>query len=133
MTELTAREKITKYCEVKREPGKTGDLLLYGSHKYRMNKTLDKMSDADCDRVLKIMELDAHIVKQVAKGEARTAGRKVTARPEAKPCECGCGAAAGRGSKFRPGHDMKLKSKLRLGAASGNAGAKKELKARGWA
>jgi hypothetical protein len=41
--------------------------------------------------------------------------RKRAARPlgEAKPCQCGCGSLASPGSRFIPGHDAKLKARLK--------------------
>lgn len=45
-------------------------------------------------------------------------------------CEC-CGAAT-RGGKFLPGHDAKMKSRLRAAAKSGDVAAKSELERRGW-
>ena len=129
MTELTAREKITKYCKIEKQPGRGGDLLIYGHHKYRMNRKLDKLTDAECDKVLKLMELDDYIAKR----KIAPVSKKGVINTAPKACECGCGQVTGRGSKFRPGHDMRLKCRLRKLAAGNDAKAKEALKARGWA
>jgi hypothetical protein len=131
MSEMTAREKITKYCQVTKEPGRRGDVLIYGRHKYRMNRILANLSDAECEKVFKVMELEAYIAKHQEQ-VAKAAGRKAKVQLVAKPCECGCGRTAKAGRKFLPGHDAKLHSKLRLCAESGDVKAKAELKARGW-
>lgn len=131
MSELTAREKLGKYCEVKKEPGRRGDVLIYGRHKYRMSRLLANLTDEECVKVVKVMELDDYIAKHQERA-AKAAGRRTTVRLEPQPCGCGCGVMTRPGSKFKPGHDAKLKSKLRLGAKSGDAKAKAELKARGW-
>lgn len=60
-------------------------------------------------------------------------------RPEKRPkkasvgtvlCACGCGGLTGR--EFCPGHDAKLKSRLAVDAAAGDAWAYAELVARDW-
>jgi hypothetical protein len=134
--QLTAREKLAKYCTVTKELGRRGDVLLYGRHKYRMNRLVANLSDEECDKIVKIMELDAHITKQGQKAAVAAGKRNPTPRLAAGPCGCGCGAMTRPGSKFKPGHDMKLKCILRKDAAGGGAKAEKargELKARGWA
>lgn len=45
-------------------------------------------------------------------------------------CEC-CGEAT-RGGRFLPGHDARLKSKLRAAAKTGDVEAATELESRGW-
>lgn len=134
---LTSREKIRKYCQIVKEPQQLGNVLIYGKHQYRMNKTLDELSDADCDRVLAKLNNLWGIEKKAAAGKPTPAKRRVVVSVESKPCECGCKALTRKGSRFLPGHDMKLKSKLRNAVKKGNANAKakakKELKARGWA
>lgn len=52
-------------------------------------------------------------------------------RPSSGQCEC-CGAAT-KGGKFAPGHDARLKSKLRKASKDGDKAAYKELVERGWA
>jgi len=131
MPELTAREKITRYCEVKKEAGRRGDVLIYGSHKHRMSRNLATLTEEECAKVVKVMELDAYIAKHQEKA-AKAAGRKVSAVVEAKPCECGCKAMAKAGRMFLPGHDAKLHSALRKAAEDDDPKAKAELKARGW-
>ena len=138
MTEekLTAREKIVKYCQVTKELGKRGDVLIYGTHKYRMNRLLVNLTEEECDKVLKIMELDAYIAEHQQKAAARVPGCKVAIKLEASPCGCGCGATARPGSRFLPGHDAKLKSRLRKAAAGKGKDAEKaqaELLVLGWA
>jgi hypothetical protein len=135
---LTAREKLAKYCEVQKEQGRRGDVLIYGKHKYRMNRLVANLSDEECEKVVKIMELDAYIANCQEKKAARAPRqKKAVIKLEAKPCECGCGAMARAGSKFLPGHDARLKSALRKRAADGHGTdaklAQKELEARGWA
>ena len=136
---LTSRETILKHCEVKKERGQAGDTLIFGKHRYRMNKLLADHSDAECDRILKNMEKNLNFgayIERVKKGAVSAARRKIVASVESKPCECGCKVLTRKGSRFLPGHDMKLKSKLRNAVKKGNANAKakaqKELKARGW-
>ena len=65
---------------------------------------------------------------------AKAKSKKKASAPAAKgkECECGCGRKASEGSRFLPGHDMKLKSKLIQGAKCGNASAIAKLKANGW-
>lgn len=53
-----------------------------------------------------------------------------TPRSTVGACEC-CGAAT-KGGKFLPGHDARLKSRLRSAAKSGDGDAKTELERRGW-
>lgn len=135
MTELTAREKITKYCQIVKEPGRRGDVLVYGKHRFRMSRLLANLPDDECEKVFKVMELQAHIDK-CQEHAAKIAGRKNVVKVEAKPCECGCGRMARAGSRFLPGHDAKLKSVLRKAAAGEGDRAKTalaQLKARGWA
>ncbi|MFY0571120.1 DUF429 domain-containing protein [Archangium lansingense] len=47
-------------------------------------------------------------------------------------CECGCGEQASRRSRFRQGHDAKLKSRLLAAARAGDANAVEQLTALGW-
>lgn len=51
-------------------------------------------------------------------------------RPATGSCEC-CGEPT-RGGRFIPGHDMKLKARLRKAAQSGDVEAATELEQRGW-
>lgn len=134
--QLTSREKISKYCQVVKKPQQLGCVLVYGKHQYRMNKTLDELSDVDCDRVLGKLNSLWGIEKKAAAGKPIPAKRRIVVSVESKACECGCKVLTRKGSRFLPGHDMKLKSKLRkalkVGNANAKAHAKKELKARGW-
>lgn len=52
-------------------------------------------------------------------------------RPTTGSCEC-CGVPT-RGGRFSPGHDARLKSKLKKRSKSGDKTAYKELVERGWA
>lgn len=52
--------------------------------------------------------------------------------PRATVGECECCGAATRGGKFLPGHDARLKSRLRAAAKSGDDAAKADLERRGW-
>ena len=135
--QMTSREKIRKFCQVVKEPQQLGNVLLYGKHKYRMNKELSELSDVECDRVLGKLNSLWGIEKKAAAGKPTPAKRKPVISIESKACECGCKCLTRKGSRFLPGHDMKLKSKLRKAAEKGNANAKahakKELKSRGWA
>jgi len=130
MSELTAKEKIKKYCTVTKEMGRRGNVLIFGKHKYRMNRPVENMTEDEAANVIKVMELQAYIDKKAAK--AAKAAKATTVRPEPKPCECGCGKLAKSGSKFLPGHDAKLRSRLRKAAECGDAKAKAALSARGW-
>lgn len=51
-------------------------------------------------------------------------------RPTSGQCEC-CGAPT-KGGRFAPGHDARLKSKLRKASKAGDKAAYKELVERGW-
>jgi hypothetical protein len=51
-------------------------------------------------------------------------------RPAVGACEC-CGEAT-KGGKFLPGHDAKMKSRLREAAKQGDMDAQTELERRGW-
>lgn len=51
-------------------------------------------------------------------------------RPAVGACEC-CGEAT-KGGRFLPGHDARLKSKLRKEAKDGSVEARAELERRGW-
>ena len=134
---MTSRQKIKKFCQVVKEPQQLGNVLVYGKHRYRMNKELVEISDADCDRVLAKLNSLWKIEKNAAAGMPTPAKRVAVIAVESKACECGCRALTGKGSRFLPGHDAKLKSKLRkalkIGNANAKAHAKKELKSRGWA
>lgn len=46
-----------------------------------------------------------------------------------KKCECGCGKIVNEGSRFKQGHDAKLRSKL---LNRNDASARKQLAAHGW-
>lgn len=127
---MTAKEQIQKYCQVVKEPGRRGDVLIYGRHKYRMSRLLVNLTEEEAAKVFKVMELQAHIDK--LKSRAEKTGRKAVVKAEAKPCECGCKAMAKPGRKFRPGHDAKLKSQLREAAGNGDKEAQAELKRRDW-
>lgn len=135
--QMTSREKIHKYCQVVKETHQLGNVLIYGKHKYRMNKTVDQLTDAECDRVLTKLNNLWGIEKKAAAGKPIPAKRTAVISVESKACECGCRALTRKGSRFLPGHDMKLKSKLRKAVKGNHAGArdkaKKELKSRGWA
>lgn len=134
--QMTSREKIFKLCQVVKNQNQLGNVLVYGKHQYRMNKTLDELTDIECDRVLGKLNSLWGIEKKAAAGKPIPAKRRIVISVESKACECGCKALTRKGSKFLPGHDMKLKSKLRNAVKKGNANAKakaqKELKARGW-
>ena len=128
--QMSSREKILKYCKVEREPNLMGNVLVYGPRRYRMNLLLDDMTDAQLNKVVGYMRLDAYI----REAEERTSRKRgAVANLDSRPCECGCERMTRRGSRFLPGHDAKLKSALRKAADDGNAGAKKELESRGWA
>ena len=138
---MTSREKILRNCDVVKERGHTGNVLIFGNHRYRLNRLLADHSDAECDRVFKnmdeTMKFGAHIKQREKKKSPAASKRRTVTTTDPKPCECGCRAMTRRGSRFLPGHDMKLKSKLRkatkMGNANAKAHAKKDLKARGWA
>ena len=130
MSELTAKEKIKKYCTVTKEMGRRGNVLIFGKHKYRMNRPVENMTEDEAAAIIKVMELQEYIDKKAAK--ATKVAKATTVRPEPKPCECGCGKLAKGGSKFLPGHDAKLRSRLRKAAERGDAKAKAALSARGW-
>lgn len=53
-----------------------------------------------------------------------------TPRPATGNCEC-CGEPT-RGGRFLPGHDARLKSRLRKASAEGDVEATSELELRGW-
>jgi len=131
VSELTAKEKIKKYCTVTKEMGRRGNVLIYGKHKYRMNRPVENMTEDEAAAAVKFMELQAYIDKKTSK-QATKAAKATTMRPEPKSCECGCGKLAKGGSKFLPGHDAKLRSRLRKAAECGDAKAKAALSARGW-
>jgi len=127
--EMTSREKILKHCEVVKERNHAGNVLIFGKHRYRMNRLLADLTDAECDRVFENIErigLDTR-TKQAEKSVASR--RIAVASVEPRPCECGCRAITRRGSRFLPGHDAKLKSALRK---AGTPEAEKELASRGW-
>lgn len=133
---LTSREKISKLCQVVKNQNQLGNVLVYGKHQYRMNKLLADLTDAECDRVLGKLNALWGVEKKAAAGKPIPAKRIAVVSVESKACECGCKALTRKGSRFLPGHDMKLKSKLKKATKGGNANAKakakKELKARGW-
>jgi len=136
MFELTALEKIRRYTKVEPAGRKLGfgDTLRYGHRKHRMSKLLTAMTDAECERVIKeATGLSAYIAEREKKKTETGDECKTVLSPDPKPCECGCGTMAHADRKFRPGHDMKLKSALRKAAAGGDASAEKELRSRGWA
>ena len=137
---MTSREKILRNCDVVKERGHAGNVLIFGNHRYRLNRLLADHSDAECDRIFKnmdeTMKFGAHIATRTKKKKVVASKRRAVTTTDPKPCECGCEAITRRGSRFLPGHDMKLKSKLRNAVKKGNANAKahaqKELKSRGW-
>lgn len=53
-----------------------------------------------------------------------------TPRPTSGQCEC-CGAPT-KGGRFAPGHDARLKSRLRKASDTGDKAAYKQLVERGW-
>lgn len=133
MSKMTAREKIEKYVEVRPKKGDGfGDVLLYGRRKFNMNRHLSELSDAECEQLIKTAGLGAYIAEQGRRKTGEGNGHKATISPDPKPCECGCGETTRGGSRFRPGHDMRLKSVLRKAAKDGDAKACRELKSRGW-
>lgn len=67
-----------------------------------------------------------------AKAKTKAKAKKAPSSGGGKACECGCGRKASEGSRFLPGHDMKLKSRLIQGAKCGNASAIKQLRDNGW-
>jgi len=128
--ELTSRDRINKFCEVKRR-NKKCDNIIYGGREFRMNRLLENAPDADLDRIIedKDLGIGEFILKAEKSGDVK---KKKVSTLESKPCECGCGETTRPGSRFKPGHDAKLKSVLRKKAGEGDAGAQKELKARNW-
>lgn len=68
----------------------------------------------------------------MAKAKTKSKAKSSSSSEKGKACECGCGRKANAGSRFLPGHDMKLKSKLIQGAKCGNASAIKQLRDNGW-
>jgi len=129
-TAMTSREKILKYCQVIKKPMQLGNVLVYGKHEYRMNKTLDELTDGECNRVLGKLNALWGVEKNATEGKRTPAKRRAVVSVESKLCECDCGEMTRKGSRFLPGHDMKLKSRLRK---AGTPEAKAELKKRGWA
>ena len=136
---MTSREKLLKFCEITKEDNLKGDVLTCDGRRHRMNRTIDELLDQDCDRIFDILKVQSFIdqgARKEAKKKANKAAKVTRVQKEAKPCECGCGAMAKPGSKFLPGHDMKLKSALRKDYHTGNAKAKEkannELTKRGW-
>lgn len=69
------------------------------------------------------------MAKQTATPAAET---KAAATPAPRLCECGCGAEVPAKSRFRTGHDAKLKSRLVDAAFSGDEAARVALGALGW-
>jgi len=128
---MSSRAKIRKYCEVVKVPNQLGCVLVYGKHQFRMNRDLDKLTDAECDKVLKKLDKLFEVLKN-AGGKQPAKRRTVVTTTDPKPCECGCRVMTRKGSRFLPGHDMKLKSALKKAAAGGDSKAKKELVSRGW-
>lgn len=63
----------------------------------------------------------------------KSGGKPRVARKPKEPakCECGCGKLT-KGGHFLPGHDARLKSRLKKSAADGNEAAKAELRKRRW-
>ena len=148
MSKMTTKERIANCCEIARRSNIKGNVIVYGKREFNMNKLFDNLTEAECDKIFKDKDLGigAHVVQMEKKGKKK-AERKATVAREAKPCECGCGEMAKPGSRFLPGHDAKLKSKLRkivrLAETEGNKAskttkakakeAKAELVSRGWA
>jgi len=135
---LTTREKICKYCKVSRR-NRRGDNIEYGSRIFQMNRLLENTPDEDLERIIADKDLGIGVFIKDAESteEMRVKNKKTKAKKAAKElssCECGCGAKVPR--KFKQGHDMKLKSRLRKAAKGEGAEAKEakaELKRRGWA
>lgn len=83
------------------------------------------------------------VLQEVVRGMAGKGGAKAKGGKPRKPgakrvaanpqeCQCGCGGMT-RGGKFLPGHDARLKGRLKKAAADGDGKAKAELRSRGWA
>ena len=136
---MNAREKILRYAKIEPAAG-GGERFIVGNSEHRSTKRLDEMTDAECQRLLDegYLDIDGHIKQKEAQQEQWTKNLKnarkktATVKVDAKPCECECGGMAKPGRKFLPGHDMKLKSRLRKAAKEGCADSLEELKDRGW-
>lgn len=132
-------DKLKGICDIRR--GTTGDTLIFGArgqHKIKLNRLVSGMEEPELARLLeRVLAIRAGKPDPETQAGNGNNGEKKTERPsvlkvESRPCECGCGAMTRRGSRFLPGHDAKLKSRLRKAAAEGDAQARKELIARGW-
>jgi hypothetical protein len=109
---LTSREKIKKFCRVEKQPGAAGYVIVLGERSYRTDKRVNWMTEDDCAAALEALG-------GVPDGKNKVPG------VAGKPCECGCGALAGPRARFRPGHDMKLKSALLKASGKGRTGKSK--------
>lgn len=97
-----------------------GHRLIYGIKEYAMNWKIHELTEEQAERIIEIM------------GIGQEKDVKTVAADGYNLCECGCGQHSRKGRKFLPGHDMKLKSRLRKEAKAGSTSAAKELKRRGW-
>jgi len=134
MTKKTSREKIIEHCEIKRV-NKRSETIVYGNRELRMNRFFENVPDSDLDKALadKDLGIGAYISQREKSGEEKKEKRAAAvANLESKPCECGCKEMTRRGSRFKPGHDAKLKSALMKAAAKGDTKAQEELLSRGW-
>jgi hypothetical protein len=78
-------------------------------------------------------ELAARILYAVAESGDEPDPQRPARRPASKgpDCQCGCGGQT-KGGRFLPGHDAKLKGKLKRAARAGDRKAADELARRGW-
>ena len=131
----TIKERILKFCKVERRT-KNADSLIYGKRTFQMNSLFENLSEEDIGKIFKDKDLGIGAFVKQAEADEKTRVEKTAAKKKStvssKPCECGCGEMTRKGSKFRQGHDMKLKSKLIKAAAGGDKKAMKELESRGW-
>lgn len=74
--------------------------------------------------------LRREVVRSEVGPEVEDRVAKRSPRPAEGFCEC-CGVRT-KGGKFAPGHDARLKSRLKKAASAGNKAAHKELVERGW-
>ncbi len=113
----SALETLKESVKVENTPW-NGHRLIYGNMDYAMN--------------LKIHELTEKHAKKIVEYLGINKTKKSTTKNTGNVCECGCGQFARRGRKFLPGHDAKLKSKLRKEAKAGSDFAIEELKRHKW-
>jgi hypothetical protein len=126
------RERIAKHCQLRRRTPKA-ETIVYGKREYRMNRFFENVTDAEVERIFNDKELGiGEFVKQSEAGKIAKAKKVSKVEVKPKPCECGCKAMAKPGSRFLPGHDAKLKSRLLKASRDGDKAAKKELVSRGW-